>query len=77
MSALKKSSGHKAVKFGMNTYVRWDYNLTKKSFNCEGVRLKMSLFCVDLLWNKPMMAFLNRSWENKSLNRMVASIPRI
>jgi hypothetical protein len=25
----QKSSGHKAVEFGRNTYLHWDYNLTK------------------------------------------------
>jgi hypothetical protein len=27
----------------------------KKSFNSEGVRLEMSLSCVDLMWNDPYL----------------------
>jgi hypothetical protein len=29
----QKSSGHKAIKFGKNIYVHWDYNLTKNHSN--------------------------------------------
>jgi hypothetical protein len=39
----QKSSGRKAVKFGRNAYLNWDYNLTKKSFNSDGVRLWLVL----------------------------------
>jgi hypothetical protein len=34
----QKSSGHRSVNFGRNTYLHWVYNL-KKSFNSEGVGL--------------------------------------
>jgi hypothetical protein len=31
----QKSSGHEAVKFGRDTYLHWDYNLTKKKKNIK------------------------------------------
>jgi hypothetical protein len=57
----QKSSGHKAVKFDRNVYLHWDYNLSKKSFSSEWVRLEMSLYCVDLMWNdlKGIMAIIH------------------
>jgi hypothetical protein len=45
------------VKYFRNDYLNWDYNLTKKSFNSEGVGLEMSLFCVEFMWNDPFFKF--------------------
>jgi hypothetical protein len=56
----QESSGHKAVKFGRNTYLNWDYNLTKKSFISEGVGFEMSLFCVDFMLNDPIRVIKSR-----------------
>jgi hypothetical protein len=48
----QKSIGHKAVKFVRNTYLNWDYNLTKNRSILRG-EVGKSPFGVDLLWNDP------------------------
>jgi hypothetical protein len=45
-----KSGGHKAVKFGSNTYFHYYYNLTKKHSVLRGWGFKC-LLCVDFVWN--------------------------
>jgi hypothetical protein len=67
----QKARGHKAVKFGRNTYLHWDYNVTKESFNSEGVGLGMSLFCVDLMWNDP---FVENELQFNILNEILHMI---
>jgi hypothetical protein len=48
----QNSTGHKAVKFGTNTYVHCGYDLTKNHL-ILWVPLWKCLFCVDLMWNDP------------------------
>jgi hypothetical protein len=57
-----KSSGNKAVKFGMNTYFHWDYNLTK---NHSILRVSgWKYLCVDLMWND------SKSTKNNKANKL-------
>jgi hypothetical protein len=51
--SCQKSCGHKAVKFGRNAYLNWDYSLTE-----------IIQFCLDRVGNVTFLCLFDVEWPN-------------
>jgi hypothetical protein len=64
--SFQKSSGHKAVKFGSNAYLNWDYSLTKNHSILRGSIWKC-LFSVLIWCGMTLQPILLLHLSNKKL----------
>jgi hypothetical protein len=55
-----KCGGSKAIKFGRNSYLHWDYNLTKNYLFLRGLRWKYLIYM--LIWCGITALYLEDGW---------------